>query len=72
MRVKSAPLNLILEANGKPTGDQLLAQQLAEAKAARQVVKELRQADMATLPKYLSSRQLQALRRTLRKGARDD
>ncbi len=62
MRIKSASLNLILEANGKLTGDQLLAKQRADAEA-------IRRAEIDALPKYMSRKQRAALRRTLRKGA---
>lgn len=61
MKTKSAPLNLILEANGKPTGDQLLAQQRAGAEDSRR-------AYIDALPKYMSSKQRCALRRTIRRG----
>lgn len=60
MRLKSAPLDLILHANGLPTGDELRAQE-REAKFAE------RRAELAATP-YLNSNQRRNLRRVIEKA----
>ena len=60
MRIKSAPLDLILQANGLPTGDELRAQQ-REAKFAE------RREELAATP-YLNSNQRRNLRRVIEKA----
>lgn len=61
MRIKSASLELILKANGKPTGDEIVA---ARLKAERDAIR----AEVQALPKYLNSSQRRALRKVIAKG----
>ncbi len=62
MKLKSAPLDLILQANHIPTGDELRAQQRAALDARLA-------AERAAAPRLLNARQRRNLRRLLAKHA---
>jgi len=59
--MKSAPLDLILKANGKKTGDELVQERIA---AEKQSQKEF----YARTGIYMNSRQRRALRKVLEKA----
>lgn len=61
MRLKSAPLDLILQANGEPTGDELRAQ-------AREARHAATRAEINALPVYLNSNQRRNLRCVIEKA----
>ncbi len=59
--MKSAPLDLILKANGKKTGEELIAERLAKEKAARDAL-------MDKTGYFMNARQRRSLRKTLEKA----
>ena len=65
MGLKTASLNIILEAVGKLTGDQLLANRKLEEEAKLRAEKD-------ALPRYFSGKQRRALKRILKKSLNDE
>ena len=64
MKLKSAPLDLILQANNLPNGDELRAQQRAALDVRLA-------AERAAAPRFLNAQQRRNLRKLLAKHAKD-
>ena len=64
MKLKSASLETIAKANGKPTGDDLI-------KAEREAKEQARREEIASLPKYMNSAQRRKLRKVLANGEKE-
>lgn len=63
MKIKAAPLDLILQANNLPTGDELRQQKAAEIAARTE-------AEKAKAPNFLNHNQRRSLRKVIEKANR--